>query len=418
MINTNIRNFYFSCPNCEIQGKAREIHYVGGINDCGGFVLKCKNCNKKFFLQIKNPFTNSESVIYGNDFEIEEILDFEYEDDRKKANILDKASNLIVINGEEEIPFLKDAWKVKPQFNINENDKIFICSNCKNNVEKLIFDNIEKNLSSINKIYKNCFNVYVKGRYCDPKYIIFQSEVRCNSCNNKIDYISYSKFNGRGEEYETNDFLLSDIKNFNPQINGIYTREESKRILEKLVIRWNLLASEIFIVSPFIGFSKSIEKNKQGGLNFIELMNWLLTILDESKTKLILRKTEYEKIKEILTPEMFDILDKYNLIHPLIKGGLHTPVQFHAKFYAGIIPKKDKCYVEILSGSYNLHDASKTKENLIFTTLDFSEFYKNYSQPLELESECKSLSNFEILKIINGSYKLLKIKTKEDLWGI
>jgi len=416
-LNTRIKSFYFSCPKCGNKGKATEVHYVGGSNDYGGFILKCKKCDCEFFLQIQNPSNGTESNVYG-DFEIVEILDFEFEDDKKKAERLEKASNIVVIEGEDELTFLRDAWKAKASFNVNEVDKIFICQNCKVNIEDLIFANIKENLSAINKIYKDCFNLYVKGGYCNPWYIVFQSQAICHSCKNKIEYIAYSEFNGRGEEYKADEFLTGDIKEFNPEINGVYSRKETKRILEKFILRWNLLASQIFIVSPFIGLDKYFEQKRDKGNRFRELLGWLLTILNKSKTKLVIRKNEYKKIKEFLflDKEIFDALNRYDLINPLIKETNDISSGFHAKFYAGIIPKADKCIVEILAGSFNIHDDSQTKENLIFTTLDFPNFNKRYLQPLKIETKCESLAHFEVLKIVNNSPRLLKIKTIEDFW--
>ncbi len=415
-LDTRRKNFYFSCPKCGNKGKTIEIRYVGEINDYGGFILKCKKCDYEFFLKIQNPSNGMESNIYG-DFEIVEILDFEFEDDKKKVESLEETSNVAVIEGEEELTFLRDAWKAKPSFNVNEIDKVFICQNCKDNIENLIFIDINGNLLIINKIYKNYFNLYMKGGYYDPLYIVFQSKVICHSCKNEIEYISYSKFNGNGEEYKVDDFLIADTGNFNTEINGLYSREEAKRILEKFILRWNLLASQVFIVSPLIGFDKNVEQKRDKGNRFRELLGWLLTILDKSKTKLVIRKTEYKKIKEFLGKEIFDALNGYDLINPLIKEINDTFSSiFHAKFYAGIIPKADKYIVEILTGSFNIHDGSQTEENLIFTTLDFSDFNKRYLQPLKIETTCEFLVNFEVVKIVNNNYKLLKIKTINDLW--
>ncbi len=47
---------HFSCPHCKSEkGKASEIKYNGGVNDSGGYILRCKKCNTKFFLLLRNP---------------------------------------------------------------------------------------------------------------------------------------------------------------------------------------------------------------------------------------------------------------------------------------------------------------------------------------------------------------------------
>jgi len=408
-------SIYFSCPDCENKGKATEIHYVGGINDYGGFILKCPKCDCQFFLKCKNPSEGLESRV-NSAFNVIETLDYEFKDHKKKAESLKNASNVIVIAGEDEFPILKDAWNVDVVYNINEEDKIFTCENCDVNVENLIFTNIKENLPVINKLYKDCYPFYIKD-YFNATYLIFQSDVKCHSCKNKIEHISYSKFKGDGEKYSVDDFLIGDLKKFNPKINGLFSREEAKRILEKFILRWNLLASNILIVSPFIGFDKYIEQKKDKGQSFMDLLDWFLTITDKSKTNLIVRKSEYNKIKEFISEEIFNALGYYGLINPLIEDINKKSVsRFHAKFYAGIIPFKDKCIVEILSGSFNIHRDSKTKENLVFSTLDFSDFNNDYLKPLKTKSECKSLDNLEVFKIFNNDYNVYKIKNREDLW--
>ena len=415
LIDTRTTSIYFSCSDCGNKGKAIEVHYAGGINDYGGFILKCNKCNCKFFLQCQNPSTGMESRVIS-DFELVEILDYEFDEHKKKAKSLKNPSNVIEIAGENGFPILNDAWNVDVVYNINKEDKIFICENCDANVEDSIFTNIKENLPVINKLYKDCYPYYIKG-YFNATYLIFQSEMKCHSCKNKIEHISYSKFKGDGENYSVDDFLIGDLKKFNPKINGLFTREEAKRILEKFILRWNLLASNILIVSPFIGFDKYIEQIKDKGQSFMDLLDWFLTIIDKSKTNLIVRKSEYNKIKEFMSEEIFDALGYYELINPLIEDIKEKSVsRFHAKFYAGIIPLKEKCIVEILSGSFNIHRDSKTKENLVFSTLDFEDFNNSYLKPLKTKSECKSLDNLEVFKIYNNDYNGLKLNNIEDLW--
>jgi len=415
LIDSRITNIYFSCPDCKNKGKAVEIHYTGGINDYGGFTLKCKKCGCKFFLKCQNPSTGMESRIISG-FDVDEILDYAFDDHKKKAKKLKNASNVLVIAGENEFTILNDAWNTKVSYNTNEKDKIFICENCDSNIERSVFANIKENIHVINKFYDDCYPFYLKD-YLNPTHLILQSEAICHSCKNKIKYISYSKFRGDGEKYSVDDFLIGDLKNFNPKINGLFSREESKRILEKFIFRWNLLASNIFIVSPFIGFSKFIEERKDKGQSFMDLLDWLLMIIDKSKTKLIVRKSEYKKIRDFISEEIFNSLGYYDLLNPLIKEINEKSFStFHAKFYAGIIPLKDRCIVEILSGSFNIHGDSKTKENLVFSTIDFSDFNINYLKPLKTQSDCKSLGGLEVFKVFNNNYNVLKIDNLEDLW--
>jgi uncharacterized Zn finger protein len=67
MIDAKVKRIHFKCSNCENKGEAIEVIYKY-INDTGGFILQCNQCNSDFFLGIKNPDENFESRIVTNNF--------------------------------------------------------------------------------------------------------------------------------------------------------------------------------------------------------------------------------------------------------------------------------------------------------------------------------------------------------------
>jgi len=414
-LQTDIKRFYFKCSNCENKGEAVEVHYKGEVNDYGGFIIECNSCGSESFIQIKNPSDSFESRIVSHNFKVVRIVDFYFEEEKQliKDNYKDKqARDIIAINGQEEMPLLKGAWKSKPEFRIDSTDKIFICPNCKANIESESYNDIAKNIDSINSEYKNLFNYTVK-RSC-PKIITYNSSTICNSCNNAFDYTAFAKFNGRGEFYASKEFYLADNTGFNPNVNGVYTREQSKRFLEKFVLRWSLIASKIIIVSPFIGFDKSLAIKTP--YKFLNLLEWFLTLNSFEKTQVLIRKSEYGKIKEVIGKEIFEKLDGYGLLNNIIEEMNSSTPRFHAKFYAGVIPNGENSYVEILTGSYNLHEESQSMENLIFLRMNLNDFEKQYLEPLRIGNIPSSYkSDFDIVKIKNNKSNLIFPKLCDEI---
>lgn len=145
MINmmTEYSEVHFECPYCKSEkGRASEIKYIGGVNDSGGYILLCKKCNKNFFLPLKNP-GHLESCPMDDNFKISEIIDF---DINSKEEIMSeyKIAEKLTISEPQGNPLLKNSWGVKkwaPQ--INEEDRIFLCPKCNNNVEAEIYNHIE-----------------------------------------------------------------------------------------------------------------------------------------------------------------------------------------------------------------------------------------------------------------------------------
>jgi hypothetical protein len=416
MIETSIRNIHFECANCDQKGEAVEIIYTGGINDTGGFVLKCKECLQESFLSCKNPSDGFESRILSDNFELIRILDFDFEDDKSEFETIYSTKlvkNVLQISQQAEMPLLKNAWKIKPEYRIDLSDKIYTCSSCKKNIENEIYRDISLKIKNINVEYHGWLNWQIKGN-CDPELLVFNSISKCDNCNSNIDYSAFAKFTGSTKDYNESDLIIADLKIFEPNVNGVYSREQSKRFLEKFILRWNLIASKIIVVSPFLGFDKNIAIKTP--YKFLSLLEWFLTLNSFDKTQVLIRKSEYTKIKEVIGIDIFEQLNQYGLLNNLIEEMNSSTTRFHAKFYAGIIPNGDDPYVEILTGSYNLHEESSSKENLIYIKMGLNDFEENYLKPLKINSLLSSYDkNLEVLKINDDKSKIINPQTKFDL---
>jgi len=423
---------FFSCPKCGNKGKISGSIYPF-YNDWGKVLLRCNKCNGEITLFLLNP---DELYLKDDSFVKINVLAPNVDDRREEEHCLELATDILFLLRREEIPFLKGAWKVLPKYEKGSKE-IYCCPICKSGLEQTIYSDIEQNIDAINREYLRCYNLYVKGGYCNPRYIVVKSEIKCEKCGKKVDYIVYSEFNGRGESYHSKDFLIAAIgpkELFN--VSGIYSREECKSILSKFILRWRLLSSKIIVVSPFLGVEKKYYKNEE---KFVELLDWLMTITDEKKTELILRRSEYKKIQDLLNVYLekrigkgidicnqrvgkgiFELLEFYGLLNPLILNIRSTRPLFHAKFYAGVLQYREGCKVEVLVGSYNIHDSSKSLENLILLEYTLSDFNEKYLKPLKVKKLESCDFDVEVLKIIksNGTMKgkRYRLRSVEDIW--
>lgn len=145
-------------------------------------------------------------------------------------------------------------------------------------------------------------------------------------------------------------------------------------------MRWKLVASQVIVITPFIGFDFlfSKEEDKQELLCLWDLLN---SMLDIKKTTFITRVSTYGSLKkyqkQIDVPA--DILKKWNLMSNLQsmidnpKTRVKTKAQFHAKFYAGIFND----HVELLSGSFNVQ-TGEILEQMHLRNITRDLFKENY----------------------------------------
>ncbi len=70
---------FLTCPNCESEIKVSKNWTAGGVNDYGGWVLKCKKCSHPFAFHLGRDILDS-NVVSGA-----EIID-SYDDELKNKH--------------------------------------------------------------------------------------------------------------------------------------------------------------------------------------------------------------------------------------------------------------------------------------------------------------------------------------------
>ena len=179
------------------------------------------------------------------------------------------------------------------------------------------------------------------------------------------------------------DFVATNQTIESRNINTLASKSDCLAILGKFLARWNNIADQIILVTPFIG------TQYQNAEKLANEWKWLFDRADARKTRLITRKSTLTQFKKKYPDLGIDeeIWQKYDLEEKIIKGMKEKPNNFHAKFYAGFIGDK----VELLSGSFNLV-GGPSYEQISFEVVDKESFISKYLTPLKISLDITSFN--------------------------
>lgn len=239
----------------------------------------------------------------------------------------------------------------------------------------------------------NLKNGYLAGsaRMYDINRLIFRVPI---TVGDNIHYIIFMK-----EVDNEHDINLKNLHtviingvSIESLYDGVHTRNRCFSLLENMLRRWRLTANEVFFVSPFIGMQYKNEKYEQQTRAF---WDWLSSVLDYNKSRLITRKGSFNLLREAIdkSEEDFNKLKKWGELTEIIrqaaeydgrkKNSKESSVilyqKFHAKFYAGVYDD----HVEVLTASYNLH-LGDYYENFTLKRYDRVFFEENFLKPFGL----------------------------------
>jgi hypothetical protein len=240
--------------------------------------------------------------------------------------------------------------------------------------------------------------LYLKGYENSPSGIVVNQSFRC-SCGQLVSAKFYRKFvESELPVQDQNEFLLIGAHNSLIDVDGIYTRDECFELLEKLLIRWGVSHNLVMLVVPFIGFDyKGTEKKR------IDLWNRVLKHTIPEKTAVVTRRATFTSFKEAANNQGLDIafLKDYDLLNPTLaemsqKDALFKR-DFHAKFYCGISGDN----VEVLHGSFNIHEGSYV-ENIQYKEYKLPDFFGRYMAKLGVFINPKLLVKNEKILLISS----------------
>lgn len=332
-------------------------------NDSGHWIVVCDKCATENAITIQNPMesylTKGGSISDRIDHDIVESIDAsKIEEESPEGTIYIKEHPL-------EVTSLK--------FDIG-NPQIYRCSNCHLGIEGILYEALKSNIQQINSQYGACIGYYLKGSCGDFEYMMAKVNFTCTCGTTGSAYfaIDFDKRGGKLPSSEAFKLCHATTQAFTESINGIYSKTDCRKILEKMIMRWNILFPRVVVVTPFVGHDYL--KPTQ----LCSIWQWLINISVANKTKLVTRTATMNKYKKKAKDVGidFDLLKEYELTNTVLDS-FSKKQDFHAKFYCGVASDS----VEIISGSFNLMEGPSF-ENLSFFTMSLDSFRARYESPL------------------------------------
>lgn len=381
-MNVEHRDEVVKCPRPTCQNP---IHisvgrWPGGMNDSGGWVLKCVKCHHVFPLNVKNPDdasrVHSGAMILGSwDNEL-----------GNRAEVL-AAHGVVDVPEQVERLLLLQHGEPEELYDL-DSKPLYRCGACNGNLEVLAYAALEAHLAAVQRAYAGYLNWHLAHRGDAPEAISVWLDVSC-SCGAEHRGRFYREFS-EDVSQAASEFWLVDVEGDAPtlDVDGIYSRDDCITILEKLLLRWRALHSAVLLAAPFIGFNYPGSRKKVP-----ELWNWVLKYTDPTKTSLITRRATFKLLKDASkdTEQDVEFLKSWGLLNPTVAAldekKAFFKTDFHAKFYCGMSADS----VEILVGSFNIHEGTYV-ENIHLLTYSFEDFKKRYLLGMKMFFDVEALA--------------------------
>lgn len=353
-------------PTCQNPIHISVGRWPGGMNDSGGWVLKCAKCDHVFPLNVKNPDdasrVSSGATLLGSW-------------DNELGNRAEVLAAHGVVDGPEQVERLLLLQHGEPEdFYDLDLRPLYRCGVCNENLEVLAYAALEVHLAAVHRAIAVYPNWYLAYRGGSAEAISVWLDVSC-ACGAKHRARFYQEFSADVSQ-TASEFWLVDVEGDGPtlDVDGIYSRDDCITILEKLLLRWRALHSVVLLAAPFVGFNYPGARKK-----IPELWNWVLKYTDPRKTSIITRKATFKLLKDASkdTEQDVEFLKSWGLLNPTVAAldekKAFFKTDFHAKFYCGMSADS----VEILVGSFNIHEGTYV-ENIHLLTYSFEDFKERY----------------------------------------
>lgn len=394
------RDEVVKCPSCEKPIHISVGRWPGGINDSGGWVLKCAGCDHVFPVNVKNP---DDASRVDSGATILATWDDQIEGDR--AHTL-AAQGITAGWAQPERLLLMQHGEPDELYDL-ASKALYRCGACKTSLEHISYSALAAILTEVNLGHARYLNWHLANRGGPPEGISVRLDAMC-VCGAEHRARFYKPFS-EDPARAASEFWLVDVEGRSPtlDVDGIYSRDDCITILEKLLLRWRAMHSAVLLAAPFIGFNYPGARKK-----IPELWNWVLKYTDPSKTSLITRKATFKLMKEVAKDSEDDIefLKSWGLLNPTLAAldekKAFFKTDFHAKFYCGMSADS----VEILVGSFNIHEGTYV-ENIHLLRYTFEEFRDRYLLGMKMFFDVEVLSaHRQVLEIVVKNGKLADCK--------
>lgn len=384
------RNEVAKCTNPRCQHPIPYLvhRFKGGINDRGGWVLKCSSCGNVFGLQVTNP--NESRLLSGAT-----ILDYWDDEIGNRSEVLAAHA---ASNDPERIERIMITEHGEPESFYDTSSKpLYTCAACNESLEQSAYEAITSSMGEVARGFAKFRNTPLASSGPDPDGAIIQLNFVC-VCG-KPHQARFYREHAESTPRKPEDMWLVDVLGDGPvlDVDGIYTRDECISILEKLLLRWRAMHSAVLLAAPFIGFNYPGAKER-----IPNLWNWLLKYTDHRKTSLVTRRATFNLMKAAASATENDIefLKSWGILNPTIarleEKSAFFKTDFHAKFYCGMSFDS----VEVLVGSFNIHEGSYV-ENIHLLTYSLEDFCRRYLFEMNMFFDINSLKRSrDIVEIV------------------
>lgn len=247
---------------------------------------------------------------------------------------------------------------------------------CGQALDRLAYAQLRAEFEGVQREYSYRLHYALKGRFF-AHYVKADITFAC-PCSQFHAATFYTRFmHDDSRRPAVEDYILADVSGveLGEVLDGVRSKDDAMDLLGKLILRWNLLADQILIASPFVGH-QFMSAAKQ-----LEIWEWLLGLLDPQIAIFLTRSTAWTNYRKSLADAglALEVLENFGLENKVVSAG-HTKQDFHAKFFAGI----SEDWSEVYSGSANLV-RGPSMENTSFRRTSRQSFDSRYVHQMALK---------------------------------
>ncbi|MBB2803066.1 hypothetical protein [Xanthomonas arboricola] len=247
---------------------------------------------------------------------------------------------------------------------------------CGQPLDELAYEQLSTEFDDIQSEYTSHLHYAFKGHF-NAHYVTVDVAFEC-PCGLFHKATLYTRFLIDPEKRpRLEDYILADISGVElaDVLDGVRSKTDAMDLLGKLLLRWNLLADQILVASPFVGH-QYMSAGEQ-----LTIWEWLLGLLDPQIAIFLTRSTTWKSYRKSLADAglPLDVLENFGLENKVVSAG-QSKQAFHAKFYAGI----GDDWSEVYSGSANLVRGPSI-ENTSFRRMSRNSFDRRYIDQMKLK---------------------------------
>lgn len=248
---------------------------------------------------------------------------------------------------------------------------------CGQPLDELAYQQLCAEFEDIQREYTSHLNYALKDHF-SAHYVTVDVAFKC-ACSLSHTAVLYTRFLiDPAKRPRPEDYVLADVSGveLGDVLDGIRSKTDAMDLLGKLILRWNLLADQILIASPFVGHQYMSAADQ------LTIWEWLLSLLDPQIAIFLTRSTTWKSYRKSLADAGLpsDLLENFGLENKVASAG-QSKQDFHAKFYAGI----SEDWSEVYAGSANLVRGPSI-ESTSFRRMSRNSFDRRYLDQMQLKA--------------------------------